>query len=148
MDDGTIPAEAFDAHRVQLRTVAHRLLGSPDAADAAMREALARLTDAGVDNNLGSWLTAVVARVCIEQLRGREADVDLSNEARLADSVGLALVIALEQLTPAERLTFVLRDLFAMPYDEIGPIVNRSPVAARQLADRARHLVHDAGIDF
>ncbi|MBN6041324.1 hypothetical protein JYK18_41160 [Amycolatopsis sp. 195334CR] len=137
-------------HHAHLRAVAHRLLGSPGEADAAMREARARLERAGVGDpeHLGNWLTAVVARVCIDLLRGHKSDVEQTHEALLADSIGLALVVALDELTSAERLAFVLRDLFAMPYDEIAPIVDRSPAVTRHLTERARSLVRGAALDF
>src|SRR5438874_9568834 len=151
-------AERFEANRAHLRGVAYRMLGSLSDADDAVQEAWLRLSRAdasGVDN-LGGWLTTVVARVCLDMLRSRtsrreesldarvtepiapdQARIDPEQEALLADSVGLALLVVLDALTPAERLTFVLHDMFAVPFDEIGAIVGRSPTAARQIASRA-----------
>jgi RNA polymerase sigma-70 factor, ECF subfamily len=155
-------AERFEEHRIRLRAVAYRMLGSLSDADDAVQEAWLRLnrTDAGEIENLGGWLTTVVARVSLNMLRSRNvrreesievrfpepivdrADgVDPEHEALLADSVGLALLVVLETLSPPERLAFVLHDIFAMPFDEIAPIVDRSPDAARQLASRARRRV-------
>jgi RNA polymerase sigma-70 factor, ECF subfamily len=155
-------AERFEEHRIRLRAVAYRMLGSLTDADDAVQEAWLRLnrTDAGEIENLGGWLTTVVARVSLNMLRSRNvrreesievrfpepivdrADgVDPEHEALLADSVGLALLVVLETLSPPERLAFVLHDIFAMPFDEIAPIVDRSPDAARQLASRARRRV-------
>jgi RNA polymerase sigma-70 factor, ECF subfamily len=155
-------AERFEEHRIRLRAVAYRMLGSLSEADDAVQEAWLRLnrTDAGEIENLGGWLTTVVARVSLNMLRSRNvrreesievrfpepivdrADgVDPEHEALLADSVGLALLVVLETLSPPERLAFVLHDIFAMPFDEIAPIVDRSPDAARQLASRARRRV-------
>lgn len=150
MDDGTTPAAAFETHQAHLLAVARRLLGSPSEADAAVREARVRLERTGVGDpeHLGGWLTAVVARVCVDLLRGQGADVEQTHEALLADAVGFALVVALDELTSAERLAFVLRDLFAMPYDEIAPIVDRSPTATRQLTERARSLVRATALDL
>jgi RNA polymerase sigma factor (sigma-70 family) len=161
MDEREWLAERFEEHRTRLRAVAYRMLGSLSEADDAVQEAWLRLsrTDASKVENLGGWLTTVVARVSLNMLRSRgsrreeplvrvpepivdRADgVDPEHEALLADSVGLALLIVLETLTPPERLAFVLHDIFAMPYDEIAPIVDRSPEAARQLASRARRRV-------
>jgi len=154
-------AERFEAERPRLRAVAYRLLGSPSDADDAVQEAWLRLnrSDAEAIESLEAWLTTVVARVALNMLRSRrtrreepfddhvpepaaEADgADPELEALLADSVGLALLVVLETLTPAERLAFVLHDMFAVPFDEIAPIVDRSPDAARQLASRARRRV-------
>jgi RNA polymerase sigma factor (sigma-70 family) len=155
-------AARFEEHRPRLRGVAYRMLGSLSEADDAVQEAWLRLsrTDASQVENLGGWLTTVVARVSLNTLRSRNvrreepmsvrmpdpivdpADgTDPEHEALLADSVGLALLVVLETLTPAERLAFVLHDIFAMPFDEIAPIVDRSPEAARQLASRARRRV-------
>jgi RNA polymerase sigma-70 factor, ECF subfamily len=155
-------AQSFEQHRTHLRAVAYRMLGSLSEADDAVQEAWLRLSrsDAEEIDNLGGWLTTVVARVSLNMLRSRKtrheeplgahipdpiidpADgTDPEHEALLADSVGLALLIVLETLTPAERLAFVLHDMFAMPFDEIAPIVDRSPDAARQLASRARRRV-------
>ena len=152
-------AERFEANRAHLRAVAYRMLGSISEADDAVQEAWLRLSrsdSAGVEN-LSAWLTTVVARVCLDMLRSRKSrreeqlGVHLSDpiahpehEALLADSVGIALLVVLETLAPAERLAFVLHDMFAMPFDEIAPIVQRSPAAARQLASRARRRVQGA----
>ncbi len=165
MDDNEWLAERFEEHRTHLRAVAYRMLGSVSEADDAVQEAWLRLdrTDASAIDNLGGWLTTVVARVCLNVLRSRrtrreeslevhmpepiisrEDGVDPEQEALLADSVGLALLVVLETLTPAERLSFVLHDMFAVPFDEIGPMVGRSPTAARQLASRARRRVQGA----
>jgi RNA polymerase sigma factor (sigma-70 family) len=155
--DETWLAQRFEAHRPHLRAVAYRMLGSPAEADDAVQEAWLRLSRAdtsGVDN-LGGWLTTTVSRVALDMLRSRTArreapvelpdlpaaDPDPEHEAVLADSVGPALLVVLDTLTPAERLAFVLHDLFAVPYEEIAPIVRRSPAAARQLASRARRRV-------
>jgi RNA polymerase sigma factor (sigma-70 family) len=155
-------AERFEEHRTRLRAVAYRMLGSLSEADDAVQEAWLRLsrTDATQLENLGGWLTTVVARVSLNMLRSRNVrreeplgvrvpepiidrtdGADPEHEALLADSVGLALLVVLETLSPPERLAFVLHDIFAMPFDEIGPIVDRSPEAARQLASRARRRV-------
>jgi RNA polymerase sigma factor (sigma-70 family) len=155
-------AGQFEEHRTHLRAVAYRMLGSLSEADDAVQEAWLRLsrTDASKVENLGGWLTTVVARVSLNMLRSRKvrreepfdvripepiidrADgMDPEHEALLADSVGLALLVVLETLSPAERLAFVLHDIFAVPFDEIAPIVDRSPEAARQLASRARRRV-------
>jgi RNA polymerase sigma factor (sigma-70 family) len=160
------PAQQFEEHRPHLRAVAYRMLGSVTEADDAIQEAWLRLDRAGVEeiDNLRGWLTTVVGRVCIDMLRARrsrredfvgewlpepvvgastEAD-DPEQEVLLADSVGLALLVVLEMLSPAERLAFVLHDMFAVPFDEIAPIVGRSPDTARQLASRARLRVRGA----
>jgi RNA polymerase sigma factor (sigma-70 family) len=159
-------AERFEAHRPHLRAVAYRLLGSPNEVDDALQGAWLRLSRAdasGVDN-LGGWLTTLVARECLDLLRarssrrerllgvdlpdriGRRADgTDPEQEALLAEGVGLALLVVLDTLAPAERLAFVLHDMFAVPYGEIAAIVGRSPAAARQLASRARRRVQGAG---
>lgn len=155
-------AEQFEAHRAHLRGVAHRMLGSMSEADDAVQEAWLRLSrsDASDVANLGGWLTTVVARVCLNMLRSRKArreepldarlpepavepvgGTDPEQEAVLADSVGLALLVVLDTLAPAERVAFVLHDMFAVPFDEIAPIVGRSPTATRQLASRARRRV-------
>jgi RNA polymerase sigma-70 factor, ECF subfamily len=166
--------ERFEEHRTRLRAVAYRMLGSVSEADDAVQEAWLRLSrsDANAIDNLGGWLTTVVARVSLNMLRSRnvrrdeplglrlpEPIVDRADgtnpehEALLADSVGLALLVVLETLSPPERLAFVLHDIFAMPFDEIAPIVDRSPEAARQLASRARrriqaeNTVPDADLD-
>ena len=165
MDDRDFLAERFEANRTHLRAVAYKMLGSVSEADDAVQEAWVRLSrsDAGAIENLGGWLTTVVARVSLDMLRSRSsrreeplgvhvpspivspaAGVDPEHEALLADSVGLALLVVLETLPPAERLAFVLHDMFAVPYDEIAPIVSRTPTAARQLASRARRRVQGA----
>jgi RNA polymerase sigma factor (sigma-70 family) len=157
-------AHRFEANRAHLRAVAYRMLGSLSEADDAVQEAWLRLSRADADEieNLHAWLTTVVARVSLDMLRSRarrrEAPLDLrvpepiidradgtdpEHEALLADSVGLALLVVLETLKPAERLAFVLHDIFAVPFDEIAPIVDRSPEAARQLASRARRRVQE-----
>ena len=161
MDESDWLAERFEEHRTRLRAVAYRMLGSVSDADDAVQEAWLRLsrTDASRVENLAGWLTTVVARVSLNMLRSRDvrreqplvhmpepivdrADgTDPEHEALLADSVGLALLVVLETLSPAERLAFVLHDMFGMPFDEIAPIVDRSPEAARQLASRARRRV-------
>ncbi len=153
--------EGFEANRNHLRSVAYRMLGSPTEADDAVQEAWLRLnrSDASDVENLGGWLTTVVARVCLDMLRSRAARreepvgdvpepivsheevIDPEHEAVLADSVGLALLVVLDTLSPAERVAFVLHDMFAVPFEEIAPIVGRSPDAARQLASRARRRV-------
>src|SRR6185369_12054141 len=154
-------AEQFEAHRAHLRAVAYRMLGSASEADDAVQESWIRLgrSDVSQVENLRGWLTTVVARVCLDMLRMRtsrredpldthvpdpvitRADRDPESDAMLADSVGLALLIVLETLEPAERLAFVLHDVFGMTFDEIAPIVDRSAVAARQLASRARRRI-------
>jgi RNA polymerase sigma factor (sigma-70 family) len=154
-------ADQFEEHRPRLRGVAYRMLGSLSEADDAVQEAWIRLsrTDANAVENLGGWLTTVVARVSLNMLRSRRirreeplgrlpepiidrADgVDPEHEALLADSVGLAMLVVLETLSPPERVAFVLHDIFGMPFDEIAPVVERSPEAARQLASRARRRV-------
>jgi RNA polymerase sigma-70 factor, ECF subfamily len=158
-------AERFEEHRIHLRAVAYRMLGSLSEADEAVQEAWLRLSRSdprGIENMRG-WLTTVVARLCLNTLRARKSrreepldthlpdpvvsrldGVDPEHEALLADSVGLALLVVLETLTPTERLAFVLHDVFAVPYDEIAGIVDRSPAAARQLASRARRRVQGA----
>jgi RNA polymerase sigma factor (sigma-70 family) len=155
-------AERFEEHRGQLRAVAYRMLGSQSEADDAVQESWLRLsrTDTSRVENLGGWLTTVVGRVCLDMLRARQSrreeplgahvpdpivshtdGTDPEHEALLADSVGLALLVVLDTLTPTERLAFVLHDLFAVPFDEIAPIVGRSPSAAKMLASRARRRV-------
>jgi RNA polymerase sigma factor (sigma-70 family) len=162
MDEREWLAERFEEHRTRLRAVAYRMLGSLSEADDAVQEAWLRLnrTDASEIENLGGWLTTVVARVSLNALRSRNQrreepigvhmpepivdrvdGTDPEHEALLADSVGLALLVVLETLSPAERLAFVLHDMFAVPFDEIARIVDRSPAAARQLASRARRRV-------
>jgi RNA polymerase sigma-70 factor, ECF subfamily len=154
--------ERFEQDRSRLRGVAYRMLGSLSEADDAVQEAWLRLNhvDAATIDNLHGWLTTVVSRVCLDMLRGRRLrreqaigeevpeprvtrgeGADPESEALLADSVGVALLIVLDTLGPAERLAFVLHDLFAMPFDEIGSIIGRSPAAAKQLASRARRRV-------
>jgi RNA polymerase sigma factor (sigma-70 family) len=166
MSDQTWQAERFEEHRAHLRTVAYRMLGSVTEADDAVQEAWLRLDRAGEDQieNLRGWLTTVVGRVCIDMLRARKSrheeyvgawlpeplvgdgaeEGDPERQALLADSVGLALLVVLEALSPAERLAFVLHDMFAVPFDEIAPIVGRTPETARQLASRARRRVRGA----
>jgi RNA polymerase sigma factor (sigma-70 family) len=155
-------AERFEEHRTHLRAVAYRMLGSLSEADDAVQEAWLRLSRSDADEieNLGAWLTTVVGRVSLNMLRSRRSrgeeplgvhvpepivdradGTDPEHEALLADSVGLALLVVLETLSPPERLAFVLHDMFAVPFDEIAPIVDRSPEAARQLASRARRRI-------
>jgi RNA polymerase sigma factor (sigma-70 family) len=163
MDDRDWLAQRFEEHRGRLRAVSYRMLGSVSEADDAVQEAWLRLSrsDAEEIENLGGWLTTVVGRVSLNMLRARRTrreqpldavhipepivdrvdGTDPEHEALLADSVGLALLVVLETLSPAERLAFVLHDIFAVPFDEIAPIVDRSPEAARQLASRARRRV-------
>jgi RNA polymerase sigma factor (sigma-70 family) len=158
-------AERFEAKRPHLQAVAYRMLGSLSEADDAVQESWLHLSRSGTSGveNLGGWLTTVVARVCLDMLRSRnsrreepleasvtepiisrEDGIDPEYEALLADSVGLALLVVLDTLNPAERLAFVLHDMFDVPFDEIAPIVDRSPTAARQLASRARRRVRGA----
>jgi RNA polymerase sigma-70 factor (ECF subfamily) len=167
MNDQDWLAERFEAHRGYLRGVAYRMLGSVTDADDAVQEAWIRLsrTDTTDVENLRAWLTTVVARVCLNMLRSRrvrresslETHVpdpilspqdgsDPEHEALLGDAVGLALYVVLDTLTPAERVAFVLHDVFALPFDEIAPIVGRSPAATRQLASRARRRVQGAPV--
>jgi RNA polymerase sigma-70 factor (ECF subfamily) len=153
-------AERFEEHRDHLTRVAYRMLGSTSEAEDAVQEAWLRLSRSDTDAvaNLGGWLTTVVARVCLDQLRARRARAELENgpwmpepvvhldegpeeQAVLADSVGVALLIVLDTLTPAERLAFVLHDMFAVPFSEIAEILGRTPDAVRQLASRARRRV-------
>jgi RNA polymerase sigma factor (sigma-70 family) len=164
-DDGEQLAEQFEPHRAHLTAVAYRILGSLDEAEDAVQEAWLRLSRSEGESlqNLRGWLTVVVARVCLDMLRSRKARREDSldagmfaplvsddpskepePEAILADSVGLALLVVLDTLAPAERLAFVLHDMFAVPFDEIAPIVGRTPTAARQLASRARRRVQGA----
>src|ERR687888_2223219 len=165
MDESEWLAERFEEHRSHLKAVAYRMLGSLSEADDALQEAWIRLSrsdTAGVEN-LGGWLTTLVARVCLNMLQSRkvrreepldthvpdpvvreEDGIDPEDEALLADSVGLAMLVVLETLTPAERLAFVLHDMFDVPFDEIAPIVGRSSAATRQLASRARRRVGGA----
>jgi RNA polymerase sigma factor (sigma-70 family) len=174
MAEHDLLAERFERHRARLRAVAYRMLGSTGEADDAVQEAWLRLSRSGAGgvDNLGGWLTTVVARVCLNVLRsrrsrreealegpsgepllgvrvpdpivGRADGADPEHEALLSDGVGLALLVVLETLTPAERLAFVLHDTFGVPFAEIAPIVGRSPAAARQLASRARNRVRGA----
>lgn len=165
MDQQEWLARQFEDHRSHLRAVAYRMLGSLSEADDAVQDAWLRLSraDTGEVENLRAWLTTVVARVSLNMLRSRRTrreqplevhlpdpivdpadDTDPEHEALLADSVGLALLVVLETLTPAERLAFVLHDMFAVPFDEIASIVERSPEATRQLASRARRRVRGA----
>ena len=163
MDERDRLARRFEAHRGHLRAVAYRMLGSLSEADDAIQEAWLRLgrAEASAVENLGGWLTTVVARVCLNLLQARttrrEEPVghdlpdqvqpggdDPEQEALLAEGVGLALQVVLDTLTPAERLAFVLHDLFAVPFEEIAPILDRSPAAARQLASRARRRLQGA----
>lgn len=167
MDNTEWLAERFEAHRSHLRAVAYRMLGSLDEADDAVQDTWLRVSSAGADDieNLGGWLTTIVARLCLNTLRTRRVRheeslethvpdpvVHVSGQARpedealLADSVGLALLVVLETLTPAERLAFVLHDLFQLPFEEIALIDDRSVVAARQLASRARRKVQGAQV--
>src|SRR5215204_2774247 len=165
MDEHDWSAQRFEENRTHLRAVAYRMLGSISEADDAVQEAWLRLSrsDTSGIENLGGWLTTVVGRVCLDMLRSRrsrreeplgarlpepiisrEDGIDPEHEALLTDSVGLALLVVLETLAPAERLAFVLHDMFAVPFKEIAPIVGRSPTAARQLASRARRRVQGA----
>jgi len=157
MEDQDVLAERFEAYRARLRAVAYQTLGSASEADDAVQEAWLRLSRSDPDNieHLGGWLTTVVARVCLNMLQARrEQPVGMhlpesaasdgagpEAEALLADSIGPALLVILHTLAPAERLAFVLHDMFAVPFDDIAPIVGRSPAAARQLASRARRRV-------
>ncbi|HYB38184.1 MAG TPA: sigma-70 family RNA polymerase sigma factor [Mycobacterium sp.] len=155
----------FEAARPQLSAIAYRMLGCIDDAEDAVQEAWLRLTRDGAENvaNLDAWLTTVVARICLNTLRARRArrreelvaqvpdpvvdpvgEFDPEHRAMLADAVGLALFVVLDTLSPAERLAFVLHDVFAVPFDQIAPIVERSPEATRKLASRARRRIHDA----
>lgn len=163
MADAEVLAARFEEHRPRLRAVAHRMLGSSAEADDVVQEAWLRLsrTDrAETIDNLAAWLTTVVSRICLNALRARdtrredplevqehergEGPVDPADEAVAADSVGLALMVVLDRLAPAERLAFVLHDLFTVPFEDIAPIVERTPAATRQLASRARRRVRDA----
>jgi RNA polymerase sigma-70 factor, ECF subfamily len=161
MNEHDVLAERFEAHRPRLRALAYQTLGSATEADDAVQETWLRLSgsDSGTIENLGGWLTTVVARVCLNMLAARRdepvgvvlpepvaSDADGSgpeHEALLADSIGPALLVILHTLAPAERLAFVLHDIFAVPFDEIAAVVGRSPAAARQLASRARRRVQD-----
>ena len=158
MDEKKFLAEQFEANRAHLRAVAYRMLGATSEVDDAVQETWLRLSrsDTSAVENLGGWLTTVVARVCLDMLRSRKsrreepmgpdvpepaADNENERDADMADSVGAALLVVLETLAPAERLAFVLHDMFAVPFEEIAPIVGRTPAAARQLASRARRRV-------
>ena len=161
MKNGDWQAERFEEHRGRLRTIAYRMLGSPSEADDAVQEAWLRFSrsDTSTVDNLGAWLTTVVSRVCLNMLQARGSrpqpaaepdlpeppagpgELDPEHEALLADAVGLAMLVVLDTLTPAERVAFVLHDVFAIPFDEIAPIVERSVPATRQLASRARARV-------
>ena len=165
MNDSQIYAEQFERQRAQLQAVAYRMLGSMAEAEDAVQEAWLRLSrsDAEAVNNLGGWLTSVVGRICIDMLRARrrrnedyigtwlpepvvshDEPADPESQVELAESVGLALLVVLETLGPAERLAFVLHDMFGVPFEEIAPIVERTPAATRQLASRARRRVQGA----
>jgi RNA polymerase sigma factor (sigma-70 family) len=165
VDDREVLAEQFERQRPRLRAVAYRMLGSVSEAEDAVQESWLRLSrsDAEAVSNLGAWLTTVVGRVCLDMLRSRRSrredyvgswlpepvvsepnGDDPEQQALMADSVGLALLVVLETLTPAERLAFVLHDMFAVPFEEIAPMIDRSPAAARQLASRARRRVQGA----
>jgi RNA polymerase sigma-70 factor (ECF subfamily) len=167
MDEEARLAERFEAHRTHLRAVAYRLLGSLAEADDAVQDAWLRLSRAGVAEveNLGGWLTTIVAHICLNMLRARRTRREESlevhvpdpvisqdevlqpdEEALLADAVGLALLVVLDALAPAERVAFVLHDVFEVPFAEIAPLVGRTPTAARQLASRARRRVQGANL--
>jgi RNA polymerase sigma factor (sigma-70 family) len=170
MEESARLVDQFETHRAHLRAVAYRMLGSTGEADDAVQEAWLRVSRSGTDGveNLGGWLTTIVSRVCLDMLRsrrsrreapleepevrmpdpivGRGDRIDPEQEALLGDSVGLALLVVLQSLSPAERLAFVLHDMFGVPFGEIGPIVGRSPTAARQLASRARRRVRGTTI--
>ncbi|HZD11733.1 MAG TPA: sigma-70 family RNA polymerase sigma factor [Candidatus Binatia bacterium] len=168
MDENEWLADQFESYRSRLRAVAYRMLGSQSEADDAVQISWLRLSRSDPDSieNMGGWLTTVVARVCLdmlrarksrreesleahgpEQFKSREKTLEPEQEALLADSVGLALLVVLDTLEPAERLAFVLHDMFDVPFDEIAPIVDRTPTAARKLASRARHRVRVARAD-
>jgi RNA polymerase sigma factor (sigma-70 family) len=165
VDENEWLADRFEEHRAHLRAVAYRMLGSLTEADDAVQDAWLRLSRAGTGEvgNLGGWLTTIVARVCLNMLRSRNLrreeplgvhvpdpiispyqELQPEEEALLADSVGLALLVVLDTLGPAERLAFVLHDMFELPFEEIAPMVGRTPAAARQLASRARRRVQGA----
>jgi RNA polymerase sigma factor (sigma-70 family) len=167
MDENEWLADRFEDHRAHLRAVAYRMLGSLSEADDAVQDAWLRLSRSGAGevDNLGGWLTTIVARVCLNMLRSRnlrreeslgvhlpdplispEGELQPEEEALLADSVGLALLVVLDTLAPAERLAFVLHDMFELPFEEIAPMVGRTPAAARQLASRARRRVKGADV--
>ena len=173
MDDSEWLAGRFERHRPHLRAVAYRMLGSLAEADDAVQDTWVRLSRSGAEDveNLGGWLTTIVARVCLNMLRSRNlrreeplpvhipdpvvsldpvmgpgAEIQPEEQALLADSVGLALLVVLDTLTPDERLAFVLHDMFDLPFREIAPLVGRTPTAAKQLASRARRRVRDASV--
>jgi RNA polymerase sigma factor (sigma-70 family) len=167
MDENDWLAERFEEQRTHLRAVAYRMLGSLTEADDAVQDAWVRVSraDTSVVENLGGWLTTIVARISLNMLRSRNVrreesleahipdpvispvgELGPEGEALLADSVGLALLVVLDALAPAERLAFVLHDMFELPFEEIAPMVGRSPTAARQLASRARRRVRGAEI--
>jgi RNA polymerase sigma factor (sigma-70 family) len=166
MEEDQWLAEQFEEHRGRLRAVAYRMLGSLAEADDTVQDTWLRVSRAGADDveNLGAWLTTITARVCLNMLRSRQTRREESfeglpdplvtpdeqsqpeEEAVLADSVGLALLVVLDTLSPAERLAFVLHDMFKLPFDEIAPMIDRSPAAARQLASRARRRISGAEI--
>ena len=167
MDDDEWLAGRFERHRPHLRAVAYRMLGSLTEADDAVQDTWLRLTRSGAEDveNLGGWLTTIVARVCLNMLRSRNhrreepfavhlpdpvispyGEIQPEEQAMLADSVGLALLVVLDILTPDERLAFVLHDMFEVPFREIAPMVGRSPAAAKQLASRARRRVQGADV--
>jgi RNA polymerase sigma-70 factor (ECF subfamily) len=167
VDESEWLAERFETHRAHLQAVAYRMLGSLTEADDAVQDAWLRLSRSRTDEveNLGGWLTTVVARVCLNMLRSRnnrreepfgvhlpdplvsqDRELNPEEEALLAESVGLALLVVLDTLSPAERLAFVLHDMFELPFDEIAPMVGRTPAAARQLASRARRRVRGSEI--
>jgi RNA polymerase sigma factor (sigma-70 family) len=160
--DRNFPADVFEAHRPRLTAVAQRMLGSRSDADDAVQEAWLRANRAGTDevDNLAGWLTTIVARVCLTMLRSRtsrredplperdqESGESPEQRAVEADAVGVALLVVLDTLTPPERLAFVLHDMFGVPFEEIAPIIDRTPTAARQLASRARRRVRGAPTD-
>jgi len=167
MNDNEWLADRFEEHRAHLRAVAYRMLGSLSEADDAVQDAWLRLSRSSTEEieNLGGWLTTVVARVCLNMLRSRNVrrreplavqvpdpvisvsgQLSPEDEALLADSVGLALLVVLDALSPAERLAFVLHDMFELPFEEIAPMVGRTPAAARQLASRGRRRVRGAEV--
>jgi RNA polymerase sigma factor (sigma-70 family) len=168
MDEQQFLAEQFEANRTHLRAVAYRMLGSVSETEDAVQEAWLRLSrsDMGSVSNLGGWLTTVVARICLDMLRARKSrheapleehvaemvvsqdySVDPEHEMLMAESVGLALLVVIDTLTPAERIAFVLHDMFDFSFEQIGPIVGRTPTATRQLASRARRRVRGKGQD-
>jgi RNA polymerase sigma-70 factor, ECF subfamily len=165
MDEHELLAQQFESYRDKLQSAAYRMLGSTAEAEDAVQEAWLRVSNAGTDgvDNLGAWLTTIVGRVCLDKLRARRAHAEESldghepepdvrrrherspeTDVELADSVGLALLVVLEALQPAERVAFVLHDMFDLTFEEIAPIVGRTPVATRQLASRARQRVRGA----